>query len=281
MDTFSLVLDPVRFLGEWELDGTIGLVFSLLTVAAGGAYLVAAAVGRRRDRRSRRWPIGRSACFIGGLAALLVGLDSGIGAGADEHLTDHMVEHMLIWLVIAPLLVAGAPIRLALFATGTIGRRRLARALHSEPVRQLTGPVVSTALFATVVVATQIPAAFDLTLENDLVHVAEHAAYLLTAVLVWAPLIHADPLPHRLGIAGRCWCVAACMVPMAAVSVWLLAAGAPVYGPYREALGAAAALQDQRVAGLIMLAAAIPALALALAAPATLPRLRAKEIEVA
>ena len=204
-------------------------------MAAGVVYLAAAELGRRRDRRSRRWPLGRTACFLGGLAVLLVALDSAIGAGADEHLTDHLVEHMLIWLVVAPLLVAGAPIRLALFAT--------------------------------VVVTTQMPGVFDLTLENDLVHVTEHAAYLLTAVLVWAPLVRADPLPHRVGIGGRCWCVAACMVPMAAVSIWLLAAGAPVYGPYREALGTATALHDQRVAGVIMLAAAAPALALALLAP--------------
>jgi putative membrane protein len=255
------------FLTEWELDGTIGLVFSLLTLAIGVVYLAAAEVGHRRDRRSRRWPLGRTACFLGGLAVLLIALDSGIGAGADEHLSDHMVEHMLIWLAVAPLLVAGAPIRLALFALGPVGRRRLGGALHSGPVRTLTGPVVSTALFSTVVVVSHIPAVYDLTLENDLVHVAEHAVYLLAAVLVWAPLIRADPLPHRLGAAGRCACVAACMVPMAAIAVWLLAAGAPLYGPYELALGSAGALADQRLAGLIMLAAAIPALVVALAAP--------------
>ena len=182
---------------EWELDGTVGLVFSLLTAAVGVVYLGAAEVGRRRDRRSRRWPLRRSACFLGGLAVLLVALDSGIGAGADEHLSDHMVEHMLIWLVVAPLLVAGAPVRLALFALGTTGRRRLGRALRSDPVRWLTGPLVSTALFSAVILATSLPAVFDLTLENDYVHVAEHALYLLTATLVWAPLIGADPLPHR------------------------------------------------------------------------------------
>jgi cytochrome c oxidase assembly factor CtaG len=118
-----------------------------------------------------------------------------------------------------------------------------------------------------VVLVSHIPAVYDLTLEDDLVHVAEHAAYLLTAILVWAPLIRADPLPHKLSVGGRCWCIVACMVPMAAISVWLLAAGAPVYAPYEAALGTTSALHDQRLAGLIMLAATIPALAVALAAP--------------
>jgi putative membrane protein len=278
---------PLNFLGEWELDGTIGLVFSLLTVAMGVVYLVAAEIGHRRDRRSRRWPPGRTACFLGGLGVLLVALDSGIGASADEHLSAHMVEHMLIWLAVAPLLVAGAPVRLALFATGSTGRRRLGRMLHSGPIRTLTGPVPSTALFSAVVIGTSIPAFFDLTLENDLVHVGEHALYLATAALVWAPLIGADPLPHKLGVAGRCWCIAACMAPMAGVSAWLLVAGAPVYEPYQAALGTTAALHDQRLAGLIMLAATIPALALALAAPLAAAgadsdvRVRTEEVKVA
>jgi cytochrome c oxidase assembly factor CtaG len=255
------------FLGEWGLDGILGLVFSLLTVTAGVFYLAAAEVGRRRDRRHRRWPAGRTACFIGGLIVLLVATDSGIGTGADEHLTAHMVEHMLIWLVAAPLLCAGAPVRLALFATGSDGRRRIARALHSEIVTAATGPVFSTLAFAIVVIATMIPAVFDLALKDELAHVCEHALYLLTAVLVWAPLIGADPLPHHLGPGGRCWCVAACMAPMAFIAAWLLAASAPLYPPYEAALGTTAALHDQRVAGLIMLAAALPAFAVALAGP--------------
>jgi cytochrome c oxidase assembly factor CtaG len=58
---------------EWGTDGPIGLAFTLLAVASGLVYLLAAEVGRRRDRRRRRWPLRRSACFIGGLAVLIVG----------------------------------------------------------------------------------------------------------------------------------------------------------------------------------------------------------------
>jgi putative membrane protein len=261
------------FLTAWELDGTLGLLFSALTVAVGVAYLAAAEIGRRRDRRRRRWPLGRTGCFLGGLAVLLVAVDSGIGAEADDYLSAHMVEHMLIWLAAAPLLVAGAPVRLALFALGRRGRRRLSTALHSRAVLALTGATLSTVLFSTVVVVSHIPAVYELTLEDGLAHIAEHALYLLTACLVWAPLIGADPLPHRLGPSGRCLCVLACMVPMAAIAIWLLAAGAPLYEPYQAALGPSAALDDQRLAGLIMLAAGIPALALALVSlPSPRPR---------
>lgn len=162
-------------LGDWQLDGTLGLLFTLLTATIGVAYLFGAAIGRRRDRRGRRWPLRRSVFFIGGLAVLLVAIDSGIGAEADEHLSAHMVEHMLIWLAAAPLLVAGTPVRLAFFALGTRGRQRLGGTLHSRPAVALTSPALSTTLFSIVVVATMVPAFFDLTLEDDLVHVGEHA----------------------------------------------------------------------------------------------------------
>jgi cytochrome c oxidase assembly factor CtaG len=61
---------------------------------------------------------------------------------------------------------------------------------------------------------------------------------------------------------GRALCMAACMVPMAIVGVWLLVASAPVYAHYRDVLGVAGALHDQRAAGLIMLLAGLPAFAI-------------------
>jgi putative membrane protein len=249
------------FATEWGTDGPIGLAFTLLAVATGVVYLLAAEVGRRRDRRRRRWPLRRSACFIGGLAILVVDLDSGIGSLADDHLAAHMIEHMVMWLIVAPLLAAGGPVRLALFACGRDGRRRLAHWLHSRPVAVLTSPAGSVGLFAVVLLGTHLPAVYDLTLRNEWVHVSEHALYLVCSVLIWAPLLGVDPLPGRVRASGRTLCMAACMVPMTIVGVWLLAAGAPVYAHYRDALGVAGALHDQRAAGLIMLLAGVPAFA--------------------
>jgi putative membrane protein len=247
---------------EWSIDGTVGLVLALATLATAVLYLAAAAIGGRRDRRGRRWPWRRSAFFLAGLTVLLVDLYSGIGAQADSRLAAHMVEHMVMWLIVAPLLVAGAPVRLALFALGRGGRRTLGRALRSPAVAALTSPVGSVAFFSAVLLVTHIPAVYELTLENDLAHVAEHVLYLFSAVLIWAPLLAVDPLPHRPGPRTQMRCMVACMAPMAAISAWLLLAAAPVYGPYRADLGAVAGLHDQRLAAVIMLIAGVPAFAL-------------------
>jgi cytochrome c oxidase assembly factor CtaG len=250
------MLDP--FSG-WSLDGPPGLGLAVLTAGTVAVYLTAARVGRRRDRRERRWPRQRTACWLAGVAILLIDLYSPIGADADTHLADHMVEHMVMWLIVAPLLAAAAPVRLALFALAPRGRRRLGRWLRSGPVRLVTSPSGSVALFSASVLVTQLPAVYALTLRSDPIHVTEHALYLVCATLVWVPVVGADPLPHRPGPRAQATCLLACMVPMAAVSIWLLTVSSPVYADYAATLGPARALADQRLAGLIMLLCGLPA----------------------
>ncbi len=247
---------------DWSVDGTLGVAFAVLLASAGFVYLTAAAIGTRRDRRGRPWPRRMTISFLSGLGVLAVDLYSGIGTEADTRLTAHMIEHMVMWLVVAPLLAAGAPVRLALFALSRDGRRRLARALHSRPVTLVTSPVGSVGLFCAVLLISHLPAVYGLALRSDPVHEAEHALYLLSAVLLWAPLIGVDPLPNRPGPRGQVACMFACMVPMAAIALWLLLAPDPVYGHYLGTLGGQA-LADQRLAGVIMLACGVPAFAIA------------------
>ncbi|HZO78775.1 MAG TPA: cytochrome c oxidase assembly protein [Solirubrobacteraceae bacterium] len=245
---------------EWSLDGPVGTAFLVLVAAIGVLYLEAAARGRRLDRRGRRWPWRRTACFLGGLAVLVIDLYSGIGTGADTRLSVHMLEHMVMWVIVAPLLVAGAPVRLALFALPRAGRRRLGRWLRSRAVAAVTSPGGSVVLFSAVLLVTHLPAVYGSALSNDYVHEGEHALYLLTAVLVWAPLLGVDPLPHRPGPRGQFACMVACMVPMGLIALWLGVAAGPVYGHYLSSLGPAA-LHDQREAATIMWVGCVAAFA--------------------
>lgn len=244
---------------DWRIDGPDAGAFLVLIAATGAAYLGAAIHGNQRDRRGRRWPRGRSVCFIAGLAVLVVDLYSGIGSAADARLSTHMLEHMVMCVVIAPLLAAGAPVRLAFYSLSRSGRRTLARGLHSRTVSAITGPVGSVSLFSAVLLVTHLPAVYGLTLTNVHVHEGEHGLYLLTSVLMWAPVLGVDPLPHRPGPRGRIACMIACMLPMVLIAVWLASTPGAVYGHYLHALGPAA-LADQRLAATIMLAAGLPAL---------------------
>jgi cytochrome c oxidase assembly factor CtaG len=270
-------MSPRTLALDWSLDGSVGIAFLMLVAAAAGVYASAAVIGSRRDRRHRRWPRRRTACFMAGLVVLVVDLYSGIGTEADARLSAHMVEHMVMWVVVAPLLAAGAPIRLALFALERTGRRRLAVCLHSRPLAALTSPVGSVSLFAAVLLGTHVPAVYGLALRSDTAHEAEHALYLGAALLMWAPLLGVDPLPHRLTPRARLACVATGMVPMLLVAAWLGLASGAVYHHYVMEFGPAhtAALHDQRVAAAIMWAGGLPAFAIPAALrPVSLPRRR-------
>jgi putative membrane protein len=257
---------------DWGVDGPIGVAFLVLTVAVGAIYLSAASIGSRRDRRRRCWPRRRTACFVAGLLVLVVDLYSGIGTQADTRLSVHMVEHMVMWLVAAPLLAAGAPVRLAFFALGRDGRRRLAGWLRSSPASALTSPAGSVSLFSAVLLVTHIPAVYGLALANDYAHAAEHSVYLVAALLMWAPLLGVDPLPHRLRWRGRLACLAICMLPMLLIAAALGFADQPVYGHYIHALGGAA-LHDQRLAAVIMWVGGLPAFAVLALTRVRVPRL--------
>jgi cytochrome c oxidase assembly factor CtaG len=101
---------------------------------------------------------------------------------------------------------------------------------------------------------------YGLALTNDYIHGAEHALYLVTALLMWAPLLGVDPLPHRLGTRGQFVCLATCMLPMLLIAAWLGLAPHAVYGHYVATLGPAA-LHDQRLAAAIMWIGGLPAFA--------------------
>jgi putative membrane protein len=256
---------------DWSLDGPTGVTFLVVVLAAAILYLLAAEQGQRRDRRGRPWPYNRTACFLAGLVVLVVDLYSGIGTGADQRLSVHMVEHMVMWLVVAPLLAAGAPVRLAFYALPRSGRRTLGRCLRSRPVSIVTGPVGSVSLFSAVLLVAHLPAVYGLALSNDYVHEIEHGLFLVTSLLVWAPIIGVDPLPHRPAPRGQMACMLACMVPMAVVAAWLSAAPSPVYGHYLGVLGPSA-LHDQRVAAMIMLIGGLPGFAVPALMRARVPR---------
>ncbi len=254
-------MSPRALALQWSVDGAVGATFLILVAVVAAVYLSAAARGERNDRRHRRWPRGRTACFLSGLAVLVIDLYSGIGTQADVRLSAHMLEHMILWIVVAPLLAAGAPVRLALYALPRDGRLTLARYLHSPVLRRLSAPVGCITLFSGIIVITHVPVVYGLALGNQYVHVAEHALYLGSALLLWAAVLGVDPLPHRSSRRGKVACMLGCMLPMVLVAGWLGTASDAVYAHYVGTLGAAA-LHDQRVAAAIMLLGCLPAFAM-------------------
>lgn len=231
-------------LGSWSADP--GLI-ALLVITA-GAYLF----GVRRARRG--WRVWRTMSFLAGLFVLALALLSGIDSYADELLSVHVTQHLLLILVAPALLLWSAPVRLALTATPPRGRAVLGVVLSSRVVRTLGRPLAGFTVFSLAVLATHLTGLFEFALEHPLAHAFEHALYFWAGVLLLAPLIGADPLPHRPGPVARfCWLMGA-MVAMAIPGALLTFAPTARYAFYLKparALGRSA-LEDQQLAGAIM-----------------------------
>jgi putative membrane protein len=233
---------PSLLVSHWEVS--VGP--SVAAIAAAAAYGFAA-------RRVRGWPVGRAACFAGGLVAGVAAVESGVGAFDDRLLAAHMVQHMLLLLVAPLLLLAGRPVILALRAAPPARRPALARALAR--VRSFTGPVACLAMFTLVVLATHLPAFYDATLRHPILHQTEHALYLAAGLLLWWPVLDGDPVPtSRLGGLARLVYLLVAMAPMALIGAYLDRDPTLVYAPYGPAARAlgVSPLTDQAQAGAIM-----------------------------
>jgi putative membrane protein len=234
----------VRIMSSWQPATAV-----LAGCGLAGALYALAAV-----RRRRRWPAYRTCAFVLGLAAVVVSLDSGVDVYADRLASIHMVQHLMLTLVAAPLLASGAPLTLALGAAHGQIRTGLVTIIGSATVTALTRPVSSWLLFVGVIVGWHLSPLYELSLAHPLLHDLEHLLLLATAVLFWAQVLRADPLPHPLGSLGRLLYLLAAMPAMSVIGVWLVISHTlryPAYAAPARALGVSA-LHDQHLAGVIM-----------------------------
>lgn len=227
-------------------------------LVVGGLVLAAVAYWaamRRARAEGRRSPRVREALFASGLVAIALALLSPIDAYSNLLLSVHMVQHLLLTMVAPPLLLLGAPVSAALRAVGPRARRSvLVPLLRGRAGRLLGNPILSWSAFVLVLWGTHFSAIYELTLRNQSVHVAEHVAYLGTALLFWAPIVSRDPIPARIGHPARILYVFLAMPQVAFLGVAIAGAGHVLYPAYVAAsarLGVSA-LADQHLAGSIM-----------------------------
>ncbi len=230
-------------LGTWSVDPVLTLTLGL----TGAAYVAGAG-------RLERWPARRTVAFVAGLLGVAVALESGLDVYGDELLSVHVFQHLVLVLLAAPLLVAGAPITLALRSLDRRHRRSAARMLRSRPARILSHPACGLAAIGGAMLATHLTPVYGLAVRDAGVHVAEHLLYLVSGLLFWAVLIAPGPQPKRLDGLGQVVYVLLGMPLMGVVGVILETDPAPRYVEYVGPAGrlGISALADQRLAGAVM-----------------------------
>jgi len=227
------------------------IVVPLLLVA--GLYLLGLVRLRQRAGRGRALLRPRALRFWAGWAILAGALVSPLHEGGERSFALHMIEHELIMLPAALLLVIARPGPVLLWGLPEAWRKALGPLLRWHGWRTLSAPAMATAIQALALVAWHMPALFDRALRSDAWHIAQHASFVVSALLFWRAVM---PEHDRAG-AGLFSAICLFVTSMvgSGLGALMALAGSPWYPAY-AAMGLSplglTPEQDQQLAGLIM-----------------------------
>jgi len=227
----------------WSLHPSVLVGTGLL-----GALYVYGIGPWRRARGLPSAPPWRVACFFAALLILLGSLNGPIHDLSDYYLFSvHMAQHLLLTLVFTPLLILGLPGWLVepLLRPGPV---RLA-------ARVLTQPVVAAAVFAVTIAVWHLAPYYDLMMRDHDVHIVTHLMFMVTATLMWWPVLNPVPaLLPRLGYGLGMLYLFLVGIPMQIVAAMITLSGTVLYPWYAVAprTWGLSPLDDQQLGGLLM-----------------------------
>lgn len=224
---------------NWPLGAPFVVCVVLVLLYAQGGR------GRAHDRR-------RAAAFYGGIATIVLALDTPIDAYADRLFSVHMAQHVLLLTVAPPLLVLGRPWP-RLWQPLPVSTRRTAARLFAAGA-PLARAEVALVLLAGTLGAWHVPVLYNATLHNDLVHQLEHLSFVVVGILFWAPILGAPPLRTRIDGARRTLYLVIALVPGWILAIVLASSGTSLYdyAALAHRPGGISALADQRIAAGVM-----------------------------
>ncbi|HEY7962280.1 MAG TPA: cytochrome c oxidase assembly protein [Solirubrobacteraceae bacterium] len=228
----------------WTLQPGVPIGVALLA----GVYLARRRTVRRvSDRPAADAPAWRLACMASSLALVLLALVSPLDVLADQLFFVHMVQHMLL-LDLVPIL--------AILALTKVLLRPLTRGVSNLERRAgpLAHPAFAVVLYVATIWAWHVPAAYDLALRHDAVHVAEHLSFLLAGSLYWWHLLSPIRARRRLHGMGPVVYMTSTKLFVGALGMGLAFAPAALYPYYvhHARVWSISAGEDQAIAGLIM-----------------------------
>jgi putative membrane protein len=179
-----------------DADSAQWLLAAPLLLAA-VAYLAALPAVRSAGRW---WPAWRAVCWVAGVVAAGVALTGPLAGGG---FVIHTVDHLLLGMIAPLLLVAGAPVTLALRALPVRRARSLARFLACRPMGFMAHPVTAVLLDAGGLWLMYTTVLFAAMIEHNAIRLVAEAHMLGAGYLFTAAMIGVDPAPHRPGRLAR------------------------------------------------------------------------------
>jgi cytochrome c oxidase assembly factor CtaG len=184
--------------GAPEAGWTVAFPITLPLMAIALLYAVGATRLWRRSSRGRPGRVRQALLFAAGWGVLTAALVSPIHALGERVFAAHMIEHELLMAVAAPFLVAARPGAVLIWAlpaslrrgTGKLTRGRTLQSVWALAAR----PLNATIIHGIAIWVWHIPVLFQAALQQGILHYAQHASFLGTALLFWWALL---PRPGR------------------------------------------------------------------------------------
>jgi putative copper resistance protein D len=145
-----------------------------------------------------RWPLAKTLAFVGGLVTTALAIFSSVGVYDSELFWDHMVQHLLLIMVAAPLFAIASPLDLAWRSTTGTAHLVVTEVLRSPVAKFFGHPAVAFVLYAVFIPVSHLTSWYNLTLEHESIHNAEHLAFLVVGYLFWRQIFGSDPNKYRL-----------------------------------------------------------------------------------
>jgi cytochrome c oxidase assembly factor CtaG len=226
-----------------------------------GIYIWRFAQARKEAGGRGAGPL-QALAFGSGMLALLIALVSPLDGLGDQYLfSAHMVQHVLIGDV-APLLI--------LLGLSRVIMRPATRRLASIERRlgPLASPATGIAVWLILMYLWHVPALYDAAAAHPLLHLLEHVSFFVAGVALWWPLIQPVPMRRRLTGMQPIAYIGAAKASLAGLGIFLTWSTTAIY-PYYEhtpRIWNLSPIEDQNVAGVIMMVEQSLTLALVLVA---------------
>jgi putative membrane protein len=247
-------------LWQWSFDPTVMVGVLLAAVVYWRGRRPLEMVRSTRNAPMRWW---NALAFYLGLLVIVVALESPIDTLSASLFTFHMMQHLLLIMVAAPLLLLGDPaitlLRGVPLRTRRAVLRHVAARVSIHEIGRWVGwtrsPVVAFGLFIGDLYLWHWHVLFNLTLQNDTVHVLEHICFLATSILLWSQIIDQRALHARMSYIKRAAYVVFTAAAGNALAMYFVFAPRPLYTAYAHLTHrpfAMTAIGDQQIAGALM-----------------------------
>jgi putative membrane protein len=227
----------------WSLHPSVLLGTGIL----GALYFYGIGPYRRRHALGPPASAWQIASFCSALVVLLLSLNGPIHDLSDYYLFSiHMVQHLVLTLLFPPLLLAGIPEWLL--------RPLLVRPRVLPVARMLTRPWFAALVFSLSIAVWHLKPLYDLMMRNHDVHIATHLMFMVTATLMWWPIMSPVPELPRLAPGLGMLYLFLVGIPMQLVAAMITFADEMLYPWYAVAprTFGLSPLDDQQLGGLLM-----------------------------